>query len=400
MMKAKSRLDLDIEVRFRYPIFFTHDVFAPENPVLNDFLRQGVDGGGQEAPHRCLITIDDGVHRAHPGLVPALQRYLRESCDLIECPHEPLILPGGEAGKNSFDNTLKIIRLARKLHLCRHSFIWAVGGGAFLDVAGLAAALVHRGVRLIRFPTTVLAQNDSGVGVKNGVNLRGAKNFLGTFAPPFAVFNDFQFLPTLEDRDWTSGLAEAFKVAIIKDRSFLQWLDEHAKMLRNRDLPTMEMAIVRCAELHVQHIATAGDPFEFGSARPLDFGHWCAHKLESLTLHDLRHGEAVAIGMALDLLYAAESGLINMSEAQWTIRAFVKAGLPVYDATLEVTDADGRPLVLQGIEEFREHLGGTLHVTLPGPIGAKQEVTTLDEQRLRRCLRRLREFDRAAVATP
>ena len=145
----------------------------------------------------------------------------------------------------------------------------------------------------------------------------------------------------------------------------------------------------------MQHIATNGDPFEFGSARPLDFGHWAAHKLESLTVNELRHGEAVAVGMSLDLLYAARCGHISADDARSVIGALQRAGLPTWDPTLDLTDPNGRPMVFHGIEEFREHLGGSLHVTLPSPLGAKIEVTSLDENILSACLADLEEIRHA-----
>jgi 3-dehydroquinate synthase len=274
----------------------------------------------------------------------------------------------------------------------------AVGGGAFLDAAGFAAALVHRGVRLVRVPTTVLAQNDSSMGVKNGLNLDGSKNFLGTFAPPVAVFCDPLFLRTLSDRDWIAGIAEAFKVAIVRDLPFLDWLVAQVPLLRRRDLKVMEQLVRRCAAQHLAHIESGGDPFEFGLARPLDFGHWAGHKLESLSRHELRHGEAVAIGMALDLHYAAALRFVPWADVRRVVAALLALGLPVWHPALDATDAKGRPVVFDGIDEFREHLGGGLHITLPCPLGCRREIETVDEALLHDCLRRLRRVASEGVA--
>jgi 3-dehydroquinate synthase len=194
--------------------------------------------------------------------------------------------------------------------------VLGIGGGAVLDMVGYAAATAHRGIRLIRVPTTVLAQNDSGVGVKNGINAFGKKNFLGTFAPPYAVLNDIDFLTTLDDRDWRSGIAEAVKVALIKDANFFEFITTNAKALARRDMDSMQHLVYRCAQLHLNHIANSGDPFEKGSSRPLDFGHWAAHKLEQLTHYNLRHGEAVAIGIALDTTYSYMAGMLSRSDWQ------------------------------------------------------------------------------------
>ena len=132
-------------------------------------------------------------------------------------------------------------------------------------MVGYAATVAHRGIKHIRIPTTVLSQNDSGIGVKNGINYKGKKNFLGTFAPPAAVFNDNQFLLTLSDRDYRSGISEAIKVALIKDHDFFLWLENNADALVKRDVEAMDYLIKRCAQLHLEHIGGA-DPFETGSA--------------------------------------------------------------------------------------------------------------------------------------
>ena len=206
----------------------------------------------------------------------------------------------------------------------------AIGGGAVLDAAGYAAATAHRGIRLIRVPTTVLAQDDSAMGVKNGINAFGKKNYLGTFAPPFAVINDVAFLQTLPDRHWRAGVSEAIKAALIKDRAFFDFLESQAAALKARDLVAMEQVIRRCAVLHLSHIASGGDPFELGSSRPLDFGHWSAHKLEQLTDHRLGHGEAVAIGIALDTTYSYLAGFLPEDDWRRIISLLPALGLSVY----------------------------------------------------------------------
>lgn len=378
----RATLSVSCSVPVRYPVVFSRDLFAVTNPVLADALRESPD----PLPHRCLVFVDSGLATAAPATVGAITDYFAARPQELLVPAPPQVLPGGEAAKQSFDVVQSVIRLARQHHLSRHAVIVAVGGGAFLDAVGFAAALVHRGVRLVRVPTTVLGQCDSGVGVKNGLNLGDVKNFLGVFAAPAAVLNDAGVLATLADRDWIAGSAEAFKVAIIKDAAFLAWLSVHAAGIPARDPAVMEELVYRCARLHVEHISGAGDPFEAGTARPLDFGHWAAHKLESLSWFELRHGEAVAIGMAIDLLYAAGKGLLPEAEARRVIAAMQRAGLPVAHRCLSMRGPDGRLFVLQGLEEFREHLGGTLHITLPAPLGAKVEVQTMDTDLLTACV--------------
>ena len=362
---------------FAYSVVFTRD-------LLNSFALDlaGVFGRA-ETPLHLLPVVDDGLLAG--GFLPRLQRGLAELSGAtglrIFAPH---IVPGGEVAKNDPAHLAAVYDALQRADLCRHSYVMALGGGAVLDVAGYAAATAHRGVRLVRVPSTVLAQADSGVGVKNGINAFGRKNFLGTFAPPHAVVCDQALLRTLSDRDWRAGMSEAVKVAMIKDAAFFAWLEEHAAALVARDEDAMQQLIGRSAALHVAHIANAGDPFEQGSARPLDFGHWAAHKLEQMTRYALRHGEAVAIGMALDTEYAARTGLIDEPAARRLPDLLRALGLP----TTLPASIDPQEL-LAGLAEFRAHLGGRLCITLPTAVGSATEVHTIDQSVMARGLRPL-----------
>jgi 3-dehydroquinate synthase len=285
------------------------------------------------------------------------------------------VLPGGERVKNNEDYFYKVVDAVNACGIDRHSYIVAIGGGSLLDLVGYAAAVSHRGIRLIRIPTTVLSQNDSGVGVKNGINYFEKKNFLGSFAPPSAVFNDFNFLTTLSDKEWRSGMSEAVKVALIKDKAFFEWLETNAVPLSNRDKPAMQYLVKRCAQLHMEHIA-GGDPFEMGSSRPLDFGHWSAHKLEQLSGFTVRHGEAVAIGIALDSVYSYLSGRLREVDAQRIVHLLKTLGFDVIHELMDVRQEDSP--ILKGLNEFREHLGGKLTIMLLSAIGKGEEVHELD----------------------
>jgi len=228
----------------------------------------------------------------------------------------------------------------------------------------------------------VLAQNDSGVGVKNGVNAFGKKNFLGCFAPPHAVLNDLGFLRTLHPRDRIAGIAEAVKVALIRDAAFFHWLEGNADALRDCVPAAIARMIRRCAELHMRQIAHGGDPFETGSGRPLDYGHWSAHKLEALTAHELRHGEAVAIGVTLDTRYAVQIGMLASGVEERVYSLFKRLGFHLWHPAIETRGEQSRLLILDGIEEFREHLGGELTVTLLRAIGQSEDVNSLDRNQM------------------
>lgn len=361
-------------VAYEYPVYFTRRLFDPGNPVL----LEAVARREPKRRHRLVSVIDSGVLVGRPRIAEELRRYVAHHGSHLELAAAPVAIPGGEGLKNDIEAPHRLQSLLQRLGIDRQSAVIAVGGGAVLDVVGYAAATTHRGVRLVRVPTTVLAQNDSGVGVKNGINAFGAKNFLGTFAPPFAVINDFDFIETLPPRERRAGIAEAVKVAAIRDRGFFAWLAAEADALARFDPDAMQTMIRRGAELHLRHIATSGDPFEFGSARPLDFGHWAAHKLESLSGHALRHGEAVAIGMALDSRYAVEIGLFTPEALAALVGLLERLGFRLWDEALDARGAGGRRRVLEGLTEFREHLGGELTITLLSEIGHGIEVHEID----------------------
>ncbi len=378
-------LQQSFNIRFDYKVFFTTHLFDRSNPIFQEFLRIEKKS---DTPPKIFFVLDEGVVTHHPDLITRIQSYFQDVSSL-HLVRDILTIPGGEIAKNDPQLLQKIISAVNENKIDRHSYLVAIGGGSILDLAGYAAAISHRGIRHIRIPTTVLSQNDSGVGVKNGVNYFNKKNFLGTFAPPVAVFNDFHFLTTLEDVDWRSGISEAIKVALIKDASFFQWLIDNAELLANRDMTAMRYLVKRCADLHMQHIR-GGDPFEMGSSRPLDFGHWSAHKLEQLTNFDIRHGEAVAIGIALDSVYSYLSGRLSKDALDKILNLNKVLGLDITHPLLEVND-DKSPLI-QGLEEFREHLGGKLTITLLNGIGRGEEVHEMDSALIRQASQLLKNL--------
>ncbi len=378
-------LHQDIQVRFRYPVHFTTDLFALDNPLFNESVR---------GTRTALFVLDEGMSRHHPRLPAAIEAYCGRYRLTLVGP--PLMLPGGEGVKNEPDHLARLYRAIHDTGLCRHSYVVAVGGGAVLDLAGYATATAHRGLRLIRVPTTALAQNDSGVGVKTGVNAFGKKNFLGTFTPPDVVLNDSKFLVTLSDRDWRAGIAEAIKVALVKDASFFAFLEAQAGLLISRDTAAMQQLIYRCATLHLDHIARGGDPFESGSSRPLDFGHWAGHKLEQLTGYRLRHGEAVAVGIALDTTYSHLCGFLEEAAWQRVIDLLGAVGLALHVPELsDHLDEPEHPRCIFGaLVEFREHLGGPLTILLLRGIGQAFEVHDIDHATMRDAIRLLRGVER------
>lgn len=383
MMKT---IQQNFAVQFRYGVHFTEDLFSKDNELFLDVLPQNA------AAHqrKVLFVVDKGVADANPTLLEQITAYTAAHARVLKQLASPVVIAGGEEAKNDPDLLQQLLAAVNDYGVCRHSYLVAIGGGAVLDLVGFAAAIAHRGIRHIRIPTTVLSQNDSGVGVKNGVNSFGKKNFIGTFAPPVAVINDSNFLQTLEDRDWRAGISEAVKVALIKDAKFYKKIKEDAQKLVNRDMEAMQQLIYRCAELHVEHIGGA-DPFEFGSSRPLDFGHWAAHKLEQMTDYRLRHGEAVAVGIALDVVYSRLKGMITEKDCNNVLDLLQTLGFDLFVPELTHKEQSGQLTIVRGLNEFREHLGGKLTIMLLTGIGAGVEVNHMEEALISEAVKTLKQ---------
>lgn len=379
-------LEQTFSVPFRYPVCFTEDLFDPQNTLFVDVVR------GDRVP-KVLFVIDSGVADTHPGLCKAIARYAAVHSAVFTLATQPMVVVGGEACKNDEKAYQHLVEATHLYGIDRHSYIAVIGGGAVLDMVGFAAAISHRGIRLIRIPTTVLSQNDSAVGVKNSINAFGKKNYLGTFTPPTAVLNDFNFLKTLEDRDWRAGLSEAIKVALIKDLNFFEWLESHAEALAKREMAPMQKHIIRSAQMHMDHIA-GKDPFEFGSSRPLDFGHWAAHKLEKLSDFRIRHGEAVAIGIALDSAYSFLQGRISEEDLNRVLALMKALGFQLF-----VEELRGENLI-QGLREFQEHLGGQLTIMLLEKLGKGIEVHEMDHELIFKSVELLRTLETKSLLIP
>lgn len=389
-MSKIQTIHQQVTVRFDYPVLFTKSIFSPSNRTFVDTL-------STDRHSRFLCVIDSNVAAAHPTLTTDIEAYVAHYADTLTLAAPPMIVVGGEAVKNDIRHVQTIVDAVNDYGIDRHSYIVVIGGGAVIDMVGYAAATAHRGIRLVRMPTTVLAQNDAAVGVKNSINAYGKKNFIGTFAPPYAVINDSDFLFTLSDRDWMAGVSEAVKVALLKDAKFFDYIEQHAEDLVTRDMEAMEWVVYRCAQLHLEHIATSGDPFEMGSSRPLDFGHWAAHKLEQLSHYEVRHGEAVAVGIALDSAYSYLMGMLSEQDLKRIIDVFQALEMRIYIPELDACDAKGIRHVFNGLIEFREHLGGLLTIMLLKSVGRGVEVHEIDTDTMAKAIAYLKEREVLAL---
>jgi len=367
-------IERSITLTFDHKVVFTRNAFSPENSELARILTANSLG---DRPSRALVVLDRAVAEAKPELVGQIESYF-ESSDPLQLAGPVAIFKGGESCKNDPTRVTDLWKLIHEAGLDRHSYVLAIGGGALLDLVGFAASTAHRGIRHVRFPTTTLSQGDGGVGVKNGINFFGKKNWIGTFTIPTAVINDLEFLDTQPENERRAGIIEAIKVALIRCPEFFQYIEDHTDALAALDPKALEHIVRRSAELHVEHITTSGDPFELGSARPLDFGHWVAHKLEQLSRFRIGHGNAVAIGIAVDLLYSVEAGILEAETCGRILSVILRIGFPIFEPELIEVGESGELAVLEGLEEFREHLGGELTITLVPKIGSKIEVHKMD----------------------
>jgi 3-dehydroquinate synthase len=380
-------LERPIRLEHTHRILFTREAFHVRNNAVRDLVTL-------QKPHklpRVLVFVDEAVATANRDLIDDIVAYGEVHADAFTLADTPITLPGGEACKNDLRLVECCWDAINEAALDRHSYVFVIGGGAVLDLVCFAASTAHRGIRHVRFPTTTLSQGDGGVGVKNGVNYFGKKNWIGSFAVPYAVVNDFAFLESLPARERRNGIIEAIKVALIRDGAFFEQIEAMAADLAELKQEALEKVVQRSAELHVEHIATSGDPFELGSVRPLDFGHWAAHKLEQISKFAVTHGEAVAIGIAVDLVYSRMQGLLDAETCERVLKLIESIGFATYSPHLMENGRSGEPAILEGLEEFREHLGGQLTVTLVPKIGEKIEVHEMNRVKILNAVVELRQ---------
>jgi 3-dehydroquinate synthase len=373
-----------IEATWQLRVFFAENIFAPGNNTLHDIL-------ADDAPRKVFVLLEDSLAQTLPELEAQITTYFSLHADGLKLVHPPLFVCGGEPAKNSLTLVTDLLLQLYRHHIDRQSYLIAIGGGALLDVAGFVAATLHHGIRMVRIPTTTLSQADSAIGIKNSINGFDQVNLIGAFAPPFAIINDFNLLATLPPRVQRAGYAEAVKIACVRDAEFFAELEHDAELLAACDRTAMKRLIHRCVELNLDQLADGGDPFETRSARPLDFGHWAAYKLERISSFRITHGEAVAMGIALDVINSRDSGLLDASSAERILTLLERLGFRLFTDELLNTGEAGRPAILAGLEDFREHLGGKLSVTLLRGIGQTVQVHEISPDKVAAAIQELHE---------
>tara|TARA_B100000809_G_scaffold253087_2_gene288664 strand:+ start:421 stop:1602 length:1182 start_codon:yes stop_codon:yes gene_type:complete len=382
MSSNPDKINVDFDVPFTHRLRFTDDLFGADSDVLAELLETSDD-----KPARIQFWLDQNVADSQPQLISLVKRFADSRPDHVQRIGQIQLVPGGEEVKNDIHLLEQILKVFNVSDLDRRSYIVAIGGGAVLDAVGFATSIAHRGLRLVRIPTTTLSQADSGIGVKNSMNLFHKKNWMGSFAVPWAVINDSEMLSTLSNRDFIGGFSEAVKVSLLKDRAMFDKICQSAEAIANREMNVAEPIIRSSAQLHLDHITRGGDPFEMLEARPLDFGHWSAHKMETMSDFSLRHGEAVAIGVAIDTVYSSLEMGLSEKIAEQVLQCLGNLGFHLADPSLTNVE-----VLFDGLEEFRQHLGGRLTLTMLEDVGQPREVHTVNRDKMLKAIEQVAHF--------
>ena len=307
-----------------------------------------------------------------------IKEILRKSCPEVSL----LSIPAGENQKK----LSTIEDLARELvskKADRSSLLVAVGGGVIGDITGFLASVFLRGIPFINIPTTLLAQVDSSVGGKTGVDLPEGKNLIGAFYQPRFVFADMEFLLSLPYEEFLNGMAEVIKYGVILDEKFFSFLEANAGKILNRDPGPLTRIVCRCCEL--KRDVVEEDEKEAGLRRILNFGHSIGHALESASNYGIKHGWAVSVGMVAACHVSAEMGVLSPDEVKRVERVVGVFGLPVrIPASFEPEE------IIAGLSSDKKRVGSDFHWILPEKIGKARSFTGVPEDMVARVLKKLR----------
>jgi len=328
---------------------------------------------------RVAIVTDDNVSRLH-------LRPLRDALERARLAVTDIVVPAGETSK-SFATLQQVVDAILEARLERGDVVAALGGGVVGDLAGFAAAIARRGMPLIQIPTSLLAQVDSSVGGKTGINSRFGKNLVGAFHQPRLVLADTGVLDTLPPREFAAGYAEIAKAALIADAPFFAWLEANQARLFAGGPERVE-AIARSVAFKARIVEA--DEFETGERALLNLGHTFGHALEAACNYDparLVHGEAVAIGMTLAHEFSADSGLAPPADAERVRQHLREAGLPTSIGDIAGPSLSPREL-MRHIGQDKKVKQGRLNLILTRGIGRAFIANDVPPERLEAFLER------------
>lgn len=304
----RIKVKLDSKAPFSYEIFIGQDILDRIGVILTKGNRTD----------RYVMVTDSQVGSLHGKRVLETLKKMDLKVDLID-------FPSGETSKN-MPTCLHLVDALIALGVDRHSALIALGGGVVGDLTGFVASIYMRGIPFFQIPTTLLAQVDSSIGGKTGIDLPSGKNLLGTFYQPRAVFIDLTFLQTLSDREYTNGLSEIIKYGIIEDPELLDSLEDGAEAIRQRETELLERIITKSCRIKKRIVEM--DEKENGLRRILNFGHTLGHAVEAESGYAFSHGEAVAVGMVCAAVLSERLNYLSVKERE-RIESLIKSfGLP------------------------------------------------------------------------
>lgn len=335
-----------------YNIIYSSDPNALQNELKQTRL----------AERKALIVTDSHVG---PLYAKAIQ-------DVI--PGDPLIytLPAGEENK-TLDEIRHLLTFLVEHHYDRKSYLVALGGGVVGDMTGFASAIYMRGIDFIQIPTTLLAQADSSIGGKTGVDFDGYKNMVGAFKMPRLVAANVEFLKTLDERQYSSGFAEIMKSALIRDVAFYEWLLEHHESILKKDPDVLSEMIYRSDK--IKRDVVEKDPYEKGERMLLNFGHTLGHAIEKYSRFTMTHGECVALGCVAASYLSWQKGYLSKESYEK-----IRSGFPLFGLSNTIPSVDEK-MILQLTKSDKKAVNGKVKFVLLHEIGnAFIEPSVSDEE--------------------
>lgn len=365
----------------RYQVVYRSDILSVEDSTFADTLRR------QRATLVVTTPSVDALYGAR------LRRYLAARCANADI--SSMVLECSESRKG-MDEVLAVCERAAVAGLARRSQIVSFGGGVSMDICGLAAALFRRGIPHVRVPTTLIGMIDAGIGVKNGINFGGKKSLLGTFAAPEVSILDPSFLASLPRRHLQCGLAESVKVASVSSRELFELLEAHGRQLLGDSFRAPPETVRRVIQLSVTrmldelqlNLFERPELFERSYARRLDFGHTFSPYIEETSSHQVLHGEAVSIDIALSGQIASHLGLLDEASVARLLALLLRLDLPIYWVGIDAK------AMHTSLESIAKHRDGKLNLVLPTGIGRAtflEDLSDLSPTVLEEALRTLRE---------
>jgi len=358
-----------------YPIHLLQNVF--QNEAFPESLLEPFD--------RIILVADATVDEIYGHAIRTLLAGRQRQVDTM-------VLRASEKQKDLFA-VAEVISSFDQLGVRRRKdLVVAAGGGITLDIVAFSANIYRRGVPCMRLPTTLLAEIDAGIGVKNAINFRQNKSRLGTFSAPYAVVVDPCFLSTLSERQIRNGLSEALKIALVADRQLFELMEEHAFDLVATKLQCAEGAELIRRAIRAMLLELSPNLHERTLARFPDYGHTFSPIFE-FELSDLEHGEAVALDMALATALAAVTGILDIEDAEQILATQHALGLPIVRAGLNMD------MLLRGVHEAKKHRGGQLRMPILCGIGEAIFIDEISKPGLEQALAFVRSWSSGGQAT-